>query len=352
MYSLDVTTHRDLGTPTCPSRTAHEVARLWATADKLRHGFTDLVPAPASMAAMSSIEAAERFMLITVSTSEGELVAFIHADLPIHDNTGRMYLELRVGPGYDEDEVLRQLWPELERFAHEENCHQFIWFEPSDPAGGEIAPQAGTGGVQRTQVTEFLGEHGFELSQIEVIYELDVEVALQKAVDARLDEGYRTESWVGPTPERFIDGLISLRVSMSADIPHADRPTEEECWDAERIRRSDRLAAAAGQVALWTVAVDTRTGELVGHTYLEHAAAGGEAAVQMNTHVAQAHRGHGLGLAMKRANLIQLAEVSPHIRNIYTFNSSENTWMLAVNDRLGGRVVSALGVWEASGGWR
>lgn len=51
---------------------------------------------------------------------------------------------------------------------------------------------------------------------------------------------------------------------------------------------------------------------------------------------------------MKHANLVQLAETSPHIRRILTSNASENSWMRAINERLGGRAVAAQGIWEAS----
>ncbi|AIT60718.1 GNAT family N-acetyltransferase [Corynebacterium doosanense] len=348
MTTFDVTIHRNLGTPDTPSRTAREAAALWVKSDEDSYGFADLVPTPEFMATFTSDEAAARGVLITAVGTNGELAGFILTALPVRDNTDRMHLESRVRPGLEKGEVLRQMWPELKRLATEEGRDKFTWLEPATLEGGEIAPETGTGAVRRTSCTDLLGEHGFELSQIEIIYSIDVDEALTSVAGTRTDEGYHTESWVGATPERFMDGLVVLRTSMSVDIPQGDQQTEVEQWDSERIRRADRRAAEAGRVMLRTVAVDKRTGELAGYTELRHSAAGGEAAEQSDTHVAEEHRGHGLGLAMKHANLVQLAETSPHIRRILTSNASENSWMRAINERLGGRAVAAQGIWEAS----
>lgn len=351
MTTFDVRIYRDLGTPENPSSTAREVSALWAECDQNCFGFADLVLSPEFLTTFfNNDQAAARGVLITAEAPDGDLAGFILAALPVHDNTDRMYLDIRVRPGFEEREVLGHLWPELERLASEEGRSQFTCTEPATLQGGEIEPQAGAGAVRRTNVTDVLIEHGFELSQIEIMYSLDVETALECVADTGADEGYRVESWVGATPERFMDGLVELFTSMSIDIPHADQQTEVERWDAERIRQGDRRAAAAGKVMLWTVAVDERTGEPVGYTRIRHATAGGEVAEQMDTHVAQEHRGHGLGLAMKHANLVQLAGTSPHVRRVLTSNASENSWMVAINERLGGKAVAAEGIWEASAG--
>lgn len=192
MTTFDVTIHRNLGTPDNPSHTAREAAALWAKADEDSYGFADLVPTPELMATFTSDEAAARGVLITAVGTNGELAGFILAALPVRDNTDRMHLESRVRPGLEKGEVLRQMWPELRRLATEEGRHKFTWSEPATLEGGEIAPETGTGAVRRTSYTDLLGEHGFGLSQIEIIYSIDVDVALTSVADTRMDEGYRT----------------------------------------------------------------------------------------------------------------------------------------------------------------
>lgn len=71
-----------------------------------------------------------------------------------------------------------------------------------------------------------------------------------------------------------------------------------------------------------------------------------EFAFQQDTLVAAEHRGHGLGLRVKLANLDALAARNPALRRIHTQNAQENGPMLAINDALGYRSEGAAGVWQ------
>ncbi|MGZ4492490.1 MAG: GNAT family N-acetyltransferase, partial [Nocardioidaceae bacterium] len=53
-----------------------------------------------------------------------------------------------------------------------------------------------------------------------------------------------------------------------------------------------------------------------------------------------AHRGHRLGLLLKIEMLRWVAAVRPEVRATETWNSTANHHMLAVNERLGTRVVA------------
>ncbi len=57
------------------------------------------------------------------------------------------------------------------------------------------------------------------------------------------------------------------------------------------------------------------------------------------------HRGHGLGLAMKVANLRAVTERHPGVRSISTWNAAENAPMIAVNDEMGFGVVAHAAYW-------
>jgi GNAT superfamily N-acetyltransferase len=56
---------------------------------------------------------------------------------------------------------------------------------------------------------------------------------------------------------------------------------------------------------------------------------------QEETAVIAAHRGHGLGLIIKAANLLRLRNAAPAARWVVTWNAADNTFMRAVNERLG-----------------
>ncbi len=58
------------------------------------------------------------------------------------------------------------------------------------------------------------------------------------------------------------------------------------------------------------------------------------------------HRGRGLGLLVKIANVRRLAEGSPATTRLKTFNADENAPMRRINDALGFRPSMV------SGGWR
>lgn len=60
-----------------------------------------------------------------------------------------------------------------------------------------------------------------------------------------------------------------------------------------------------------------------------------ERAFQKDTSVTRAHRGRGLGLAMKPAMLELLAAENPVLERIHTGTSTQNTHMIAIDHALG-----------------
>ena len=60
----------------------------------------------------------------------------------------------------------------------------------------------------------------------------------------------------------------------------------------------------------------------------------------------RAHRGHRLGLAVKIANLRQLQDERPDLRQLTTFNAEVNEHMIGVNERMGFEPVERLGEFQ------
>jgi hypothetical protein len=58
------------------------------------------------------------------------------------------------------------------------------------------------------------------------------------------------------------------------------------------------------------------------------------------------HRGHGLGLAMKLANLWAVVERHPGVRTISTWNAEENAPMITVNEEMGFEVMAHAAYWR------
>jgi GNAT superfamily N-acetyltransferase len=66
---------------------------------------------------------------------------------------------------------------------------------------------------------------------------------------------------------------------------------------------------------------------------------------QHDTLVTREHRGHGLGFAMKVANLAALEQRFAAARCVSTWNAAENAPMIAVNDEMGFEVAARSNYW-------
>ena len=66
-----------------------------------------------------------------------------------------------------------------------------------------------------------------------------------------------------------------------------------------------------------------------------------------DTAVVPAHRGHGLGLALKAAMVDWLQQEHAPVREIETNNAEDNAHMLRVNEELGFRSAKRTFVYQA-----
>jgi GNAT superfamily N-acetyltransferase len=124
------------------------------------------------------------------------------------------------------------------------------------------------------------------------------------------------------------------------DAPIDDLDVDEEVWDAARLREMERRAQERGGHRRMLVARHDATGDYAGLT--EMLVRGGPPVAQASqgaTVVVPAHRGHRLGLLLKTAMLEAVLAEEPGVRRIETWNADSNGPMLAINERLGFRVV-------------
>jgi GNAT superfamily N-acetyltransferase len=158
--------------------------------------------------------------------------------------------------------------------------------------------------------------------------------------------GYSLVTFADRWPEEDLDDRCELGRRMSTDVPTGEQELDEEVWDHARVRALESLLAAQNRAKVITAARDDASGRLVGYTEVAVPLGAPESSYQHDTLVMREHRGHGLGFAMKLANLLAVQERHPGVRRIKTENAEENAPMIAVNADLGFEVVGHSTDWH------
>lgn len=157
--------------------------------------------------------------------------------------------------------------------------------------------------------------------------------------------GYELLTWTGDTPADQQDEVARLTGRMSLDSPAGELDWEPEVHDAARVRERDAMCRARG-LAMTTTAATTPDGTLAAYTELVVREGDGTWAYQWNTLVDPPHRGHGLGMVVKTANLAAVRARHPALRTVQTVNAADNPHMGAINEAFGFRVVDRLVEWQ------
>ncbi|MCX5606057.1 GNAT family N-acetyltransferase [Streptomyces sp. NBC_00047] len=147
--------------------------------------------------------------------------------------------------------------------------------------------------------------------------------------------GYELHAWHGLVPDDRAAAVARAHGAME-DAPMGDVDERIETWTAERLHAAHRLILDRGG-ELTTVAAVTGSGEVAAYTELVLPDPAGARALQYDTVVVPAHRGHGLGRAVKLRMTELAAHRYPALRQIATTVADENTPMRAVNEALGYR---------------
>jgi GNAT superfamily N-acetyltransferase len=155
--------------------------------------------------------------------------------------------------------------------------------------------------------------------------------------------GYSLLSWLGATPEEYLDEIAELNNAMT-DAPH-DPGVQATRWDGQRVAEQEEHALAHGLRFRSMAARHDGTGELAALTQICTDEGTPGWAFQQITAVAKEHRGHRLGLLVKVANLEQLISDDPSGLRILTGNAGANQYMIAINEMLGFRVSDQYREW-------
>lgn len=157
--------------------------------------------------------------------------------------------------------------------------------------------------------------------------------------------GYRLEVVDGSLPPELHADAASFHHIMQT-MPRDDLDTGDVLLRVEDVAELDRARAEAGRDR-WTVFVRDPSGACIGGTEVDFEPWEPSTVLQQNTGIDPAHRGLGLAKWAKAAVLERLRDERPEVRRVRTGNAFSNAPMLAINDALGFRVISAQTDWQA-----
>lgn len=337
-------------------RLCHDVAAVDVAANLARYGRTDLADSASRwVSSLANQRYTTKTMLLARGGDTDAPLGWLHAALPLTDNTRLAGVQLVVDPAAPVADVVSALLADLTPRLRKSDRHVVqVWSAhgpPVDPQAPRLDPASGAGHLDADALALALVGAGFTLEQVERYSVLDVPGALARAQELaarseRAAAGYDTLTWSDATPTDFVDQMAALRSRMSVDAPAAGMEVEEEVWDAERVRHTDQAILAAGRSILTTAARHRPSGRLVAYTQLTLPHHAPEVAFQDDTLVHGEHRGHRLGMLVKTRNVLALAERAPAVRRVHTWNADENAHMLAINVELGFRTEGAEGAWQ------
>lgn len=157
-------------------------------------------------------------------------------------------------------------------------------------------------------------------------------------------DGFDLVGWIDHCPEEMVDAYARAKCGMN------DAPLGRIDWlpvsvSPERVRLREDASVRRGWHR-YTMAVRERsTGALAGITEVL-VSPDTPRAEQGETTVLEHYRGRRFGLWLKAAMLRWLSEAEPHVIEYETYNAAQNTHMIAVNERLGFRVVDTRQAWQ------
>jgi GNAT superfamily N-acetyltransferase len=211
----------------------------------------------------------------------------------------------------------------------------------------------GFGAIPHTDPgTAFGLHHGYTIEQVDRVSRLRLPFdahELSQRVDAAANVSgpdYVPVLWEGATPERWLDDIAVFAQRIAVDAPTGGLDVTEEDWDGERVRAEDVRESASPRIRLTAVALHIPTGRLAGYSQLSLPPRPDRGVDQGNTFVLREHRGHGLGMLVKLANLAALQRDHPGYPSVVTYNAEENRHMLSVNEALGFVPIGYEGAWK------
>ena len=270
--------------------------------------------------------------------SDAEVMAgVLELSMPLNENVEMIHLRIEVlrqfrGRGIgsrlvDELQVLRQQIgrPRLTVYGTETNTEQDL----DDPA---------------LPINRIAARLGLTRRNVAVARRLDLpvpddELDAMEAEAAPYLGDYTIQVWYGHPPREHWLRYGAMMTQLDLDEPDEDVELEPQHYDEQRLQIAFDRMDRSGTVPIIAVAV-APDGTLVGHSELQFCDNPGTTLVwQENTLVMPEHRGHRLGLALKAATHRVVQQRAPQLRTELTWNSHVNDQMIAINEKMGYRVL-------------
>jgi GNAT superfamily N-acetyltransferase len=295
--------------------------------------------------------------IILVAKIGSEIVGTVNIALPLADNLDLAEFTLDILPEFQGRGVGRQLLEAAEHLARDEGRHTILidtnhpGASLGDSEAGQLTPGSGPGFVPLgTREVEFARHTGYTLQHIEKFsacaLPLDSKLVaeLEAEAEAANASRYRLHHWTDRCPDQWLESVVALENRASEDgVPGTEA---EMVFDGGILREAEEIAIVQGRRTVVTAVEHLATGELVGLTTISVLALRPDVVFQDDTVVLQEHRGNKLGLLIKVANMVRLAEQFPAARVLYTWNAPENRYLLTVNQQLGFTTAGVTGIWQ------
>ena len=274
----------------------------------------------------------ERRTTMLLARSDGVVVGASMLMLYLCENLHAAGIDVYVVPGRRREGIGTALLADLEARADAAGrstilCEVFV------PPGGS-GPAAA-----------FAEARGYAVASQESIKELDVDDYRARRNDLvaslRRDSAYQILTFDTVCPEAHLDSFGRLLGTLLAEIPLGELDLQDSEWTPERLRAAEQRQVSIGRHVLTALAI-APGGSVAGASDVrvnEVAPTHGEVGI---TIVDPAHRGHGLGMALKLATHDLALATYPGCRSFTTSNADANAHMNAVNEALGYRSVESL----------
>jgi GNAT superfamily N-acetyltransferase len=269
-----------------------------------------------------------------VALVDGTPVGWSQLFFPERDNLDKSWFNLDVDPQFRRQGVGSALLEWTEERARA-GGRQLLLGEVYMPVGDR----------ETNADREFALKRGYSVASVEIVRSLPLPVDAdllagqrQRAAQAMGDE-YEVTVHVDGVPDELRQGVCDASNRLILDAPTGDVDFEPESMTVEDYQTMLDHQRATGRTLITAVATHTESGVVAAYTDLVYPATDRDIVFQWGTLVLPEHRGHRLGMAVKVANLEELARIAPERRSVQTMNDEQNPWMVRINVDLGFEII-------------
>jgi GNAT superfamily N-acetyltransferase len=269
-----------------------------------------------------------------VAVVDGTPVGWVRLTFPQRDNLDKAWFHLEVDPQYRRQGAGSALAQWCEEQARAER-RAMLLAEVFVPVGDRDSHPD----------REFALKRGYSVTSVEIVRSLKLPVdpellAREKARSAAtMGDEYEVSVHVDGVPKELRQGVVDASNRLILDAPTGEVEFEADSMTVEDLDTLLDHLRDTGRTIVTAVAVHRESGVVAAYTDLAWPQADQDVVFQWGTLVLPEHRGHRLGMAVKVANLEELARAAPERRHVQTMNDEQNPWMVQINKDLGFEII-------------